>query len=100
MIDGTGDPIPARQHFLVELGSHGDITTVADAARKASRKARSDGVDARFVRAVYVPEDERCFLLFEGKSAGDVLAVAQLAELEAAAVRPVLKQTDTEEDWR
>jgi hypothetical protein len=37
---------------------------------------RGDGVSVRFLRSVYVPEDETCFFLLEGESA---LAVAETA---------------------
>lgn len=56
---------------------------------------RGEGAAVRFLRTIYVPEDGRCFLLFEGESQVEVgdalgrvgLAVGALVEamsLEAA----------------
>lgn len=36
--------------------------------RSVCRSARDDGFEVRFVRSIYVPEDETCFFLIEAPS--------------------------------
>jgi hypothetical protein len=56
--------------------------TAAD-ARAAAAALRAEGVPVRFLRSVFVPEDDACFLLYEGPSPR---AVREAAERSAAAV--------------
>lgn len=58
----------------VQLGADG-----ADAGSLASR-ARSSADGVRFLRSIYVPEDDRWFLLYEGASAKEVAAAALRAD--------------------
>jgi hypothetical protein len=61
------------KQFLVEVfvprSRAGDLAAaekrVLEAARRLSRKGR----DLRYVRAIYVPDDETCFYTFEASSA-------------------------------
>ena len=39
------------------------------------------GIQVRFLRSIFVPEDETCFHLYEAASAEDVREAARLAEL-------------------
>jgi hypothetical protein len=62
-------------HFVVEVGpprrGHHDVAELADQARAAA--AASDPAHrVRFVRAVAVPEDGWCLLLFVARSKADV----------------------------
>ena len=53
--------------FLVELYvARGDSAAVeggAERARAAAEKLTDEGVAIRYVRAIFVPEDETCFFL-------------------------------------
>jgi Nickel responsive protein SCO4226-like len=57
-------------------GGWADVQEVAARARAAC-----DGERVRFLRSIYVPEDDACFFLYEGLSAQSVTAAARRAEL-------------------
>jgi hypothetical protein len=67
--------------FVVELyAARSDATAVALAAERARSAAEvlsREGSAVRFVRAIFMPEDETCFLLFEAATA-DVVRMAAL----------------------
>ena len=71
--------------FLLELyvsGSDGDaVTQGAARARLAVQRMRRDGASIRYLRSIFVPEDETCFLVYEARSANDVRRAARLARL-------------------
>ena len=50
-------------------------------AREATEQMRREGEGVRFLRSVFVPEDEACFFLFEGPSAQSVRTAALRARL-------------------
>ena len=66
-----------RCEFLAELFSEADDFDGRSALVQRSREAAEASVDVRFVRSMFVPDDEICFLVFEAESAA---AVARLAE--------------------
>ena len=53
--------------------------TVQEAAARA--RAATEGGPVRFLRSIFVPEDDTCFLLYEGPSAESVRAAALRAQL-------------------
>jgi hypothetical protein len=57
---------------------------LAAQARQASEQMRRDGVSVRFVRSIFVPEDEVCLYVFEAPSAGAATEAARRAELPFA----------------
>ena len=67
--------------YLVELYlSRRDEAAVADAAMRAragSEEVRSEGRHIRHMQAIFVPEDEICFHLYEAQAA-DVVGEASL----------------------
>jgi hypothetical protein len=66
--------------YLVEIESRGEeVGSIAARARAAS-----EGV--RFLRSIYVPEDDRWFLLYEGESAADVAAAAERADARVISI--------------
>lgn len=71
--------------FLVELYvSRSGRDTVALAERRAREAAAAltaEGAPVRFLRSIFVPEDETCFLLFEARSADAVHQAARRAGL-------------------
>jgi hypothetical protein len=50
-------------------------------ARRTSEEMRGEGVHVRFLRSVFVPEDDACFFLYQGSSAQSVIAAATRAKL-------------------
>jgi hypothetical protein len=79
--------------FLVELYvSRADTAAVerqAGRARLAAEELSREGTPVRYLRSVFVPEDETCFLLYEAVSAEQVEEAARRASLRfdhAAAV--------------
>lgn len=66
-----------RCEFLAELFSEADDCDGRSALVRRAREAARESSDVRFVRVMFVPDDEMCFLVFEAESAA---AVARLAE--------------------
>lgn len=58
--------VASVKSYVVELQvPAGDATDVAERARSAAEQLAGDGVAVRWVRSVYVPEEESCRLVFE-----------------------------------
>jgi hypothetical protein len=86
--------VEERWRYLIELHRPGlgwpELDAVAAGARQAAGDVSLLGRPVRFLRSIYVPEDETCFLLYEGRSAGDVRrAVEHAGVLVERPVRPV-----------
>jgi hypothetical protein len=73
--------------YLLELYvSRGDPAAVdrtAERARAAADALTEEGVPVRYVRSIFVPDDETCFLLYEAEGIEDVELAAQRASLGA-----------------
>jgi len=71
--------------YLVELYvSRDDHTSVglrAERARQAAAELTREGTAVRYVRSIFVPEDETCLLLYEAESLAAVDAAARRAGL-------------------
>lgn len=71
--------------FIVELYvSRTDVVVHEQGARRARAAAEDltrEGTSVRYLRSIFVPEDETCFLLYEAASADDVRAAAERAAL-------------------
>lgn len=67
--------------YLVELDRPAlaldDIEMLGPRSRAAADALRAEGGSARFLRTIYVPEDGRCYLLFEGRTRSDVQRVLE-----------------------
>jgi hypothetical protein len=76
--------------FLVELYvSRTDEAAVergAARSRLAAEELTREGTPVRYLRSIFVPEEETCFLLYEAASADAVLETARRAELPLARV--------------
>jgi Protein of unknown function (DUF4242) len=61
------------ERYLIELEQPAtgwsDLQAVAARARAAAEDLRAAGMPVRFLRSIFVPEDDACFLLFEAPSA-------------------------------
>ena len=71
--------------FLIELYvSRGDAALAGRSgtrARLAAEALTREGTPVRYLRSIFVPEDETCFLLYEAASAGAVREAATRANL-------------------
>ena len=81
--------------YTVEL-SHpaagwAELQEVVARARQAAADMRREGEQIRFLRSVFVPEDDACFFLYEGPSAHAVRAAVTRAQLGALGVDEALR---------
>ena len=53
----------------------------AQRSRRAAEELTREGTPIRYLRSIYVPEDETCFYLYEAASAEVVREAARRAEL-------------------
>ena len=89
------------ERYLVELhrpqDGWGELQSVAARARAAAEQLRAGGTPVRFLRSLFVPEDETCFLLFEGESRGSVRRVVAHAGLGFGGFVQTLSSSDPRE---
>jgi len=57
------------------------VPVCAERARRAARQLMRQGTAVRYLRTVFVPEDETCFYLYEAASEEVVREAAHRAEL-------------------
>jgi hypothetical protein len=85
--------------FLVELYlARKDAGTLERSARRARQVAEllsSEGTQVRYLRSIFMPEDETCFLLYEAGSAEAVCAAATRAELPFERVTQAIAAGET-----
>ncbi len=85
--------------FLAELYlprlRAGELDDAAARARAAAAAMRRDGTPVRYVRSLFVPEDETCFFLFEAPSAE---AVAEASRRAGIAVERVVEAVQVGQD--
>jgi uncharacterized protein DUF4242 len=88
----------AMAEFLLEVyATRTDSRAVVAAARRARAAAdwvASEGSRVRYVRSIFVPEDETCFYIYEADSVGTVQEAARRAGL---AVDRVVEARSAEE---
>jgi muconolactone delta-isomerase len=79
--------------YLVELYAtrHGRAAaeSSAERARTATQELARQGKAVRYLRAIFVPGEETCFLLFEAASAEEVGEAARRAELPCQHVEAI-----------
>jgi hypothetical protein len=76
----------------------GDLQEATARARQATEQMRLEGEHVRFLRSIFVPEDDACFFLYEGPSAQSVKAAAMRAELGVLRVDEALRLDPEEEE--
>jgi Protein of unknown function (DUF4242) len=69
------------QSYLVELYLPRSRAHEAQEAAASARVAAEEGTIVRYVRTTYLPDDETCFLVFEGPSSEAVAEVCARAGL-------------------
>jgi Nickel responsive protein SCO4226-like len=82
-------------HYTVELRlpdtGWRELQQAAGRARQAADEMRREGEPVRFLRTVFVPEDDACFFLYEGTSAKSVKEAATRAELGVRRIDAALR---------
>jgi hypothetical protein len=63
-------------------------------AREASEQLTREGTAVRFVRSVFVPEDETCFYLYEAPSTDAVREAARRASLACGPITETLTEPE------
>jgi len=88
------------RRYLVELRLSGtgwtELRQVAERARLGVRELRAAATPVRFLRAVYVPEDDACYLLYEAPSELPVREALARAGLPAGRVATTVPATEGE----
>jgi hypothetical protein len=87
--------------FLVELyvprADAALVVQYAERLRSAADESTSRGTPARFVRSIFVPDDETCFLLLEATSAESAGEAARRAQLPFERLTETLERLNEEE---
>lgn len=85
------------KQFLVEVfvprSRAGELTAARRRVRAATASVARGDRDVRYVRAIYVPEDETCFYVFKAVSAELVAEVTALAGLRNGRVLEALGES-------
>jgi hypothetical protein len=79
---------PTRYTVELRMPQAGWADVQAAAARA---RAACEGGPVRFLRSIFVPEDDACFFLYEGPSAQSVRAAALRARLGVRRVDAALR---------
>jgi hypothetical protein len=83
-------------YYTLELaspkGGWSQLPQLSADARRASEQLTREGTSVRFVRTVFVPEDETCFHLYEAASADAVCEAARRAGLPLERVIEAISQ--------
>jgi hypothetical protein len=81
--------------FVVEfyLSSTSDGLEVQERAECAATDLRKEGTKVRYLRSIFIPEDEICFHLFEGPSAE---AIGEASRRAAIDYDRILEAIDSE----
>jgi hypothetical protein len=81
---GSGDEAAVQYAVELYLPRFGKdaLPAANDRAGAAAEQMAREGTPVRFLRSIFVPGDEVCFLLFEGPCTEAVAAVAQRASIE------------------
>jgi len=95
----------SRSRYLVELvaPSSGwqDLQQLTARARAGAEELSSEGIAVRFLRSIYVPEDQSCFFLYEGDTTEAVGEAGRRARLQIAGIAETLHaEAEVEEELR
>lgn len=81
--------------FLVELYvsriDGASVESGAESARIAAEQLTREGTPVRYVRPIFVPDDETCFHLYEAATVEDVVEAARRASLPFERVAEALR---------
>lgn len=79
----------------VQLGRPGSgwtqLEQLTGRARETTEQMQREGIQVRFLRSIFVPEDDACYFLYEGHSAADVQEAVWRADLELNQLTEAMK---------
>jgi hypothetical protein len=80
--------------YLVELyvprRAQATITDAADRARLASEQLTNEGKRVRYLRTIFIPQDEICFHLYEAQAADLVSEASMRAQIAYERIVPAI----------
>ena len=79
-----------EMHYVAEFyvsNARPDLAEMAGKAHAAADELAHEGTAVRFVRAIFVPEDESCFALYEAGSPEAVADAGERAEIPFDRIR-------------
>jgi hypothetical protein len=89
--------LSALSRYLVEMaapsGGWQELQQLTARARAAAEEMCGEGLAVRFLRSIYVPEDQSCFFLYEADSIETVSQAGSRAQLEIAGIDEALRAT-------
>jgi hypothetical protein len=81
--------------YFVELaapaGGWQDLQRLTARARQEADALCGGGTTVKFLRSIYLPEDDTCFFLYEGDSLETVGEAGRRAELQVLGIAPALQ---------
>lgn len=77
--------------YLVELAAPEAGSADIERMMRQARSTTPGTGATRLIRSIFVPEDARCYLLYEAESAREACLAAMRAELEVAGVAETLQ---------
>jgi hypothetical protein len=86
--------MPTPNRYFVELaaptGGWEDLQRLTARAREEAETLSRHGSVVRFLRSIYLPEDDTCLFLYEGDSMEAVGEAGRRAELHVLGIAPAL----------
>ncbi|HUP31722.1 MAG TPA: nickel-binding protein [Gaiellaceae bacterium] len=86
------------RNYLVELRrpplGWEALQRLAADARESAERLSAEGTRVRFLRSIFVPEEDNCFFLYEGVSAEAVGEAGRRAALAVRRVTPAVRLED------
>jgi hypothetical protein len=89
----AGTPSVSRYLAEVYLAHAGEFEMTTSPVVVAARAIRGEGTPVRYVRSIFVPEDQTCLLLFEAGSPATVQQVTERAGLQVTRVVAAMEAT-------
>jgi hypothetical protein len=84
----------APSRYLVELATPAsgwqDLQQLTSRARAGAEEMSREGAAIRFLRSIFVPEDQSCFFLYEGDSIETVGEAGRRIELRIVGIAETL----------
>jgi muconolactone delta-isomerase len=92
--------IPTLGYYTLQLArpreGWGDLQQVTARARQASRDLQGEGARVRFLRAIFVPEHDACFCLYQAGSVEQVRQAALRAEMPIESIAATNREGEKE----
>jgi len=79
------------EHYVARSGGD-SFRRDAEGARRAAEQLTSEGTPVTYLRSIFVPEDETCYVLYRARSADAVREAAQRAQLQFERVAEAVTQ--------